>query len=164
MDFCRRGPLRDLLLAGVLRPVPVSVKSDTPSSRARRGVWVLLAILDFGESRCLDDVFAKCDDRFPPYDDFEDILFPLSDFLSGVKGDEWLLIAKVVIRVRGEGVNGIRPPAVRVENMPVWDFMGVDTAVAMLQYRDVISVERQINVSIDDWEVQYIERAPRDST
>ena len=55
-----------------------------------------------------------------------------------------------MVRVRGEGVNGIRPPAVRVENMPVWDLMGVDTAVAILQYRVVISVERQINVSIDD--------------
>jgi len=87
----------------------------------------------------------------------------LSDaFLSGVNGEE--LTANVVVRVRGEGVNGIRPPAVRVENMPMWDLMGVDTAVAILQYRVMISVERQINVSIDDKEVRYIERAPRDST
>ncbi len=79
--------MRDLLLAGVLQPVPVNVKSETPSSRARRGVFVLLAILDFGESRCLEADFAKCDDKFPPYVDFEDVLIS-SDFLSGVKGDE----------------------------------------------------------------------------
>jgi hypothetical protein len=70
-------------------------------------------------------------------------------FLSGVKGDE-LLFDIVVVRVRGEGVRGIRPPAVRVEKSPMWDFMGVDTAVAILQYRGMISVERQVNVSIDD--------------
>lgn len=51
VDFCRRGPFRDLLLLGVLAPVPVRAKSETPSSRARRGVCVFLAILDFGESR-----------------------------------------------------------------------------------------------------------------
>lgn len=166
MDFCRRGALRDLLLAGVLQPVPVRVKSETPSSKARRGVCAFLAMLDFGESRCdvLEADFAKCDDRFPPYVDL-DALFSFSDFLSGVKGDEWLLIAIFVVRVRGEGVNGIRPPAVRVENMPVWDLMGVDTAVAILQYRGMISVERQINVSIEDRErFGDIERAPRDST
>jgi hypothetical protein len=32
----------------------------------------------------------------------------------------------------------------------VWDFIGVDTAVAIVQYRGMISVERQANVSIDD--------------
>lgn len=31
------------------------------------------------------------------------------------------------MRVRGEGVRGMRPPAVRVEKMPVWLFNGVDT-------------------------------------
>jgi hypothetical protein len=46
----------------------------------------------------------------------------------------------------------------------VWDLIGVDTAVAILQYQVMISVERQSNLSIDDKEVQYIERAPRDST
>ena len=124
-------------------------------------------MLDFGESRCevLEDDFEKCDDRFPPYVDFEDaFMLSASDtFLSGVNGEE-LLSGRVVVCARGDGVNGIRPPAVRLENMPIWDLMGVDTAVAILQYRVMISVEGQLNVSIDDKEVQYIERAPRDST
>jgi hypothetical protein len=83
--------------------------------------------------------------------DFEDaFVLPASDtFLSGVNGEE-LFRGTVVVCPRGDGVNGIRPPAVRVENMPVWDLIGVDTAVAILQYRFVISVERQLNVSIDD--------------
>lgn len=113
-----------------------------------------LAMLDFGESRCdvLEADFEKCDDRFPPYVDFDDaLMLSLSNvFLSGVKGDE-LLTDNVVVRVRGEGVKGIRPPAVRVEKSPVWDLIGVDTAVAILHYRGgMISVERQVNVSIDD--------------
>jgi hypothetical protein len=29
-----------------------------------------------------------------------------------------VVVARLVVRVRGEGVSGIRPPAVRVENMP----------------------------------------------
>jgi hypothetical protein len=33
----------------------------------------------------------------------------------------------VVEFCRGDGVRGIRPPAVRDENSPVWDFRGVDT-------------------------------------
>jgi hypothetical protein len=66
-----------------------------------------------------------------------------------VNGDE-LLFDNAAVRVRGEGVNGIRPPAVRVEKSPAWDFMGVDTAVAIVAISGMISVERQINVSIDD--------------
>jgi len=127
---------------------------------------VVLAMLDFGESRCvlLEVDFEKCDVRFPPYVDLDALALSLSDALfSGVNGEE-LFIDKVVVRVRGEGVKGIRPPAVRVEKIPAWDLIGVDTAVAILQYQGMISVERQINVSIDDREVRYIERAPRDST
>ena len=124
-------------------------------------------MLDFGESRCavLEADFENCDDKFPPYVVFEDALMvsPSKVFLSGVNGEE-LLNDSAVVCARGDGVNGIRPPAVRVENMPIWDLTGVDTAVAILQYRVMISVERQFNVSIDDKEVQYIERAPRDST
>ena len=138
VHFWRRGPFFDRLLAGVLAPVPVSVKSETPSSRARRGVCVPLAMLDFGESRCgvLEVDFEKCDDRFPLYVDFDAaLMLSLSNvFLSGVKGDE-LLTDNVVVRLRGEGVNGIRPPAVRVEKSPAWDLIGVDTAVAILHYR-----------------------------
>jgi hypothetical protein len=67
--------------------------------------------------------------------DLEDArVISVSDaFLSGVKGEE-LFRGSVVVCARGDGVNGIRPPAVRVENMPVWDLIGVDTAVAILQY------------------------------
>lgn len=83
----------------------------------------------------LDADFVKCDDRFPPYVDFDDLMLSLSNvFLSGVKGDE-LLFDIVTVRARGEGVKGIRPPAVREEKSPMWDLMGVDTAVAILQYR-----------------------------
>jgi hypothetical protein len=61
-------------------------------------------------------------------------MLSLSNLLSGVNGDE-LFCDMVVVRTRGEGVRGIRPPAVREENMPVWDLIGVDTAaVAIVQY------------------------------
>ena len=116
VDFWRRGPFLDRELAGVLHPVPVSVKSETPSSRARRGVCAFLAIFDFGESRCegLEADLVKIDVKFPLYIGLE----VFSDaFLSGVNGEEPLLNANVVVRVRGEGVNGMRPPAVRVENL-----------------------------------------------
>jgi hypothetical protein len=67
--------------------------------------------------------------------DLDDLMLSLSNvFLSGVKGDE-LLFDIAAVRVRGEGVKGIRPPAVREENKPMWDLIGVDTAVAILQYR-----------------------------
>jgi hypothetical protein len=108
-------------------------------------------MLDFGESRCavLEADFEKCDDRFPPYVDFEDalILSFSNVFRSGVKGDE-LLTGNLVVRLRGDGVKGIRPPAVRVEKSPVWDLMGVDTAVAILQYR-VYDLGRKTNKCID---------------
>jgi len=121
--------LRERLDPGVLAPVPVSVKSETPSSRARRGVWTPLAMLDFGESRCEGlEADLKCDERLPPYVD--DRMLSLSNFLSGVKGEELLAIAAV--RVRGDGVKGIRPPAVREEKSPMWDLIGVDTDVAIV--------------------------------
>lgn len=42
------------------------------------------------------------------------------DCLGGVNGGVLLgaFDARLVVRVRGEGVSGIRPPAVRVEKMP----------------------------------------------
>jgi hypothetical protein len=43
-----------------------------------------------------------------------------------VYGEEFT--AWVVVRCRGEGVRGIRPPAVREEKRPLWDLSGVDTA------------------------------------
>jgi hypothetical protein len=140
VDLCRRGPFLALLLAGVLvQPVPVRVKSETPSSRARRGVAVALAMFDFGESRCdvLEADFEKCEERLPPYVDVDArMLSFLDDGLSGVKGDE-LLTAKVIVRARGDGVRGILPPAVLDENMPACDLMGVHTAVAIVQSCDL---------------------------
>ena len=106
-----------------------------------------MAILDFGESRCdvLDADFAKCDERFPPYVDLVERMLSLSNvLLSGVKGDVLL----VAVRTRGEGVRGIRPPAVREEKSPMWDLMGVDTAVAILQYRGN-DLGRKTNKCID---------------
>lgn len=44
-----------------------------------------------------------------------------------------MLAARLVVRVRGDGVRGMRPPAVRVEKIPWWLFRGVDIeAVAIL--------------------------------
>jgi len=57
----------------------------------------------------------------------------------------------------------MRPPAVRVEKSPVWDFIGVTTAVAILQYQGMISVERQARYRSTK-RFDAIERAPRDST
>ena len=40
-------------------------------------------------------------------------------FGGGVNGEDWFeVLAKLVDRVRGEGVSAMRPPAVRVEKMP----------------------------------------------
>ena len=71
-------------------------------------------------------------------------------FLSGVKGDE-LLTDNVVVRARGEGVKGMRPPAVRVEKSPMWDLIGVDIAVAILHYRGkgVYDLGRKTSKCID---------------
>ena len=95
----------------------------------------------------------KCEERLPPYVDAVDarILSWLDDCLSGVNG-EVLVTATAIVRARGEGVRGILPPAV-LENMPACDLMGVHTVVAIV-YSRMISVERQLNVSIDDKELR----------
>jgi hypothetical protein len=36
------------------------------------------------------------------------------------------------MRMRGDGVSGMRPPAVLEENIPACDFIGVHTAVAIV--------------------------------
>ena len=54
---------------------------------------------------------------------------------GGVKGEELLetLVARLAVLILGDGVSGMRPPAVRVEKMPWWLFKGVDTdAVAIV--------------------------------
>lgn len=66
--------------------------------------------------------------------------------LSGVKGDELMLTP--VERWQGEGVKGIRPPAVREEKSPLWDLRGVETdAVAMID--DYCAA---VSVSIDNFD------------
>lgn len=58
------------------------------------------------------------------------------DCRGGVNGEDWVgvLVARLIVRVRGDGVRGMRPPAVRVEKMPWWLFRGVETeAVAILR-------------------------------
>jgi hypothetical protein len=89
-------------------------------------------MFDFGESRCaiLDEDFVKWDVRLPPYVDAR-MLSSLEVGLSGVKGDE-LFTDRVTVRDRGDGVRGILPPAVLVENIPVCDLMGVHTEVAIV--------------------------------
>lgn len=52
-----------------------------------------------------------------------------------MKGEEFeeIFVALLAVLARGEGVSGIRPPAVLVEKMPCRLFNGVDTAaVAMV--------------------------------
>jgi len=52
-----------------------------------------------------------------------------------VKGVDWVetLAVKLVVLGCGEGVNGMRPPAVFEEKRPWWLFTGVETeAVAMV--------------------------------
>lgn len=45
------------------------------------------------------------------------------------------LVFKLEVLVQGEGVRGMRPPAVLLEKMPRWLFKGVDTvAVAIVIY------------------------------
>jgi hypothetical protein len=142
VDLALIGPFFVRLLTGVLHPVPVRAKSETPSSRACRGVWTPFAMLDFGESRCdlLVDDFAKCAVKFPPYVDLAGLMLSSAEtfFSGGVNGDDWLT-ERFCVRVRGDGVKGIRPPAVRVEKSPAWDLIGVHTEVAILQYQKGIS-------------------------
>lgn len=66
--------------------------------------------------------------------DLVDARKSLLDCLSGVKGEELRLTAMLTDDCpRGEGVRGIRPPAVREEKSPLWDLIGVDTvAVAIV--------------------------------
>lgn len=102
-------------------------------------------MLDLGEL-CVVFAFvlerARRAVRFPPYTDLLDALGAslIVDVRSGVKGDDFKLIVTVVERVRGDGVRGMRPPAVREEKSPVWDLRGVDTeAVAILSCDDAVT-------------------------
>ena len=81
-----------------------------------------LAMLDFGESRyvvVLDVDLAKKEGTLPQAD-CETILWLSVVCRGGVNGEEWfeVFVARLVVLVRGDGVNGIRPPAVLVEKIP----------------------------------------------
>jgi len=118
----------------VFVPVPTRVKSETPRSRCL-GDLCALAMLDFGECAYANfetdldtdlekavEVSRLCNDR---------------SARGGVYGDDVdeTLVATLVVLARGEGVKGIRPPAVFVLKMPWWLFRGVDTdAVAIISY------------------------------
>jgi len=54
-----------------------------------------------------------------------------SGFSAGATGEKlgWTMLLVLLL---GEGVRGIRPPAMRVEKMLWWLLIGVDTAVAIL--------------------------------
>ena len=79
-------------------------------------------MLDFGESRnvvVLDVDLERKEDTLP-YADWDTILFVSVVCRGGVNGEEWfeVFVARLVVLVRGDGVNGMRPPAVLVEKMP----------------------------------------------
>lgn len=61
----------------------------------------------------------------------------------GVNGDE-LSTGSVVVRLRGDGVKGIRPHAILVEK--TWLLIGVDVAVAMLYGIENNSMSRMMRV------------------
>ena len=112
---------RCLLLEGVCpvkELVPVKAQSDTPSSRCL-GDLLAFAMLDLGESRNVFEVERAKHDGFVAYG-CEGWRVASAFCRGGVKGEEWFetLVARLVVRVRGEGVRGMRPPAVRVEKMP----------------------------------------------
>lgn len=96
-------------------------------------------MLDFGESRqSVRDVDLEKYEDTLPYVDCDTMRVLSVVCRGGVNGEEWFeaLVARLAVLVRGEGVSGIRPPAVRVEKMPWWLFRGVDTdAVAIVRYQ-----------------------------
>lgn len=55
---------------------------------------------------------------------------------GGVNGDEAVgtLVGALVVRALGDGVRGMRPPAVFDENRPVWLLRGVDTCIEAIVY------------------------------
>ena len=75
-----------------------------------------------------------------------------------MNGDESTLPAAAAARCRGEGVRGIRPPAVREEKSPVWDLIGVDTDTEAIVIEEAFVEEEEEMVSINRT------RAPRDSS
>lgn len=73
---------------------------------------------------------------------------------GGVNGEELFeaLVAKLAVRLRGDGVKGKRPPAVLDEKRPWWLLRGVDTeAVAIVQYQIYDRMDNSMYRSIFLW-------------
>ena len=105
----RRGLDGDLFVG----PVPTSAKSDIPES-SLLGDAFALAISDFGDSRPAprDTVCASLDVWLRKRGSLS------LDGRGGVKGEGDATGFLFDARVWGDGVSGILPPAVFVENMP----------------------------------------------
>ena len=78
-------------------------------------------MLDLGEFRCAGrraDV-DQSEVTLALHEDC-DVARALADGLGGVKGDgaREMFDARLVVLVRGDGVRGMRPPAIRVEKIP----------------------------------------------
>ncbi len=99
----------------------------------------------------MDDERAKCAERFPPYTDLVDARWypSLLDWRSGVNGEEFRFTGTMVVeeRWRGEGVRGIRPPAVREEKSPAWDLRGVDTVAAVAILKRCGHTDSSVDIS-----------------
>jgi len=91
-------------------PVPVKDHSDKPSSRRLGDVAV--AMFDFADLRAVDLVIAVAK-------------------RGGVQIEGELSIKDTLGELRGEGVSGMRPPAVFVEKTR--PFMGVQTATDAIE-------------------------------
>lgn len=111
--------------------MPVNVQSETPRSKCF-GDCLPLAMFDLG-----DCAYANLDTDLDTDLENMDVASCLCIDRSGrggVYGDEFMetFVAALAALVRGDGVSGIRPPAVLVENMPWWVLRGVDTWVAIV--------------------------------
>ncbi len=97
----------------VLGPVPVKVHSETPSSRCF-GDCLFLMMFDLGEYENFD---TDLDTDLEKKAEGSRLWI---DSPRGVEGDDVVetFVTALVVRARGEGVRGIRPPAVLVEKRP----------------------------------------------
>ena len=102
-------------------------------------------MLDLGEFRCAGRRadMDQTEDTLVLYEDC-DVALALADGLGGVKGDEGreMFDARLVVLVRGDGVRGMRPPAIRVEKMPRWLLIGVDTVAVAIVSNDQIYLKK----------------------
>lgn len=82
----------------------------------------------------------KCAARFPPYTDWDEARGTSLASREGVRGDELgeALLVRLVVLVLGDGVRGMRPPAVLLEKRPRWLFIGVETEAVAIVIRKAI--------------------------